>query len=286
MISLTSPLPIGNAVRLYLTPPAGAQWWRVLRRTADAFTGAADAGAVTVIDGCTDNTVLDITALENGTLYFYHAYYWTGTAWIDGGASVTATPAATYQGDDIDPQTLIRDRLEAGLKVEVARGALRPVSGAVPVLTAPFAAPDQITFPVVSVHLEMDTRADRSVGEMHFPDEANSVTGDWDDTEGWLSKTTLAIVGVSLNPDERIALRQAIQRVLAANASVFNEAGLVLCSFSQRDAEQFSENNAPLFITEGTFDCMAPSFVTASESTVSAVSVGVTTTTNQGTTYG
>jgi len=262
VISLTQPLPAGNAVRVYLTPPTGAAWWRVLRRTADAFTGPTDAGAVVVADQCDDNVVLDTTALENGTTYYYRAYYWTGSTWQDSGASKTAVPDATYQGDDVDPQTLIRDRLALGMAVEVQRQALKPASGKVPVITAPFSLPDSITFPCISVHLEEDTRADRSVGEIHFPGEADGM-GAWRDTEGFLSQITLAVVGVSLNPDERIALRQAIQRVLAINAPVFDAAGLVLCQFSQKDSEQFQEQGAPLYLTEGTFTCLAPSYVTA-----------------------
>ena len=78
------PLSAGNAVRVFITPPAGALWWRVLRRTADVFTGQDDAGAVVALADGTDNTALDIAALVNGTAYFYRAYFWDGTAWAAG----------------------------------------------------------------------------------------------------------------------------------------------------------------------------------------------------------
>lgn len=273
-ITLIRPLPVGNALRIFITPPTGALWWRVLRRTADAFTGPTDSGAVVVVDESTDNVVLDITALVNGTPYFYRLYSWDGAAWT-ASATNTGTPAATYAGDDIDPQTLVRDRLEAGLAVEVALGALKPESGLVPVLFSPFVKQDAVSFPCVSVLFEQDGTADRAVGEMLFGDEADPGGGGWTETEGWLSKTTLQIVGVSLNPDERVSLRQAIGRVITANLPVFDSRGLVQINFSQRDREDFRDT-APLFFTDGTLDCMAPSFVQHDAGVITATTTTAT----------
>ena len=139
MITNVQPLSAGNAARLFITPPSGAKYWRVLRRTADAFTGASDTGAVVVADQNTDNAVLDAHGLVNGTPYFWRDYAWTGSAWIDSGASISATPAATYVGDTNDPHHLVRDRVELGLAVEVSRGNIKPKSGKIPVLISPFA---------------------------------------------------------------------------------------------------------------------------------------------------
>lgn len=273
MFAYVQPLPVGNAIRLLLTPPSGALYWRVLRRTADAFTGPDDAGAVQVVDECTENAVLDTLALVNGVAYFYRAYSWNGSAWT-ASETVTGTPAATYAGDTIDPQSIVRDRLQLGLAVEIARGALKPQSGKIPVLTAPAALQEAVTFPAVSVHLEDDSTSQRSLGEMLFSDEHQDGAGGWIETEGWLSRVTLNVVGVSLNSDERIALRQAIQRVITANLPVFDDHGLVQIEFSQRDIEQFSENNAPLYITSGVFTCMAPSYV---QNTVGEITDAVST---------
>lgn len=275
MITLLQPLPIGNALRLFLTPPTGALYWRVLRRSADAFAGQDDAGAVKVADQSTDNVILDDTALVNDVPYFYRAYYWTGSAWT-ASETATGTPAATYRGDDIDPLMLLRDRLTLGLAVEVKRGALKPQSGKIPVITAPFGMVDKITFPCVSVHLDSDSNADRALGEMLYADEHEGAGG-WTETEGWLSRTQLAVVGVSLNPDERIALRLAIQRVVTGNLPVFDAHGLVQVEFSQHDTEEFVTNNTPLFITSGSFTCMAPNFIQDTVGEIRDVTASVST---------
>lgn len=257
-------LPVGNAVRVFITPPAGAQIWRVLRRTADAFTGPNDVGAVVVVDESTDNVVLDVTALENGTEYFYRDYSTTngGVTWADSGASLSTTPVADYQGDDIDAQELVRDRLILGMAVEVQRGALVPSTGKIPVVTAPFALMDGITFPCVSVHMDSTGPAERALGEDVLNEFVDHETGAISEAEGWLARWRIGVVGVSLNPDERIALRKAIRRVIQANLGVFDNAGLIQIQFSQSDSEENLGDNARLYRTDGVFECLSPAFVT------------------------
>lgn len=260
MISLVQPLPAGNALRVFIAPPAGAVAWRVLRRIADTFTGEDDAGAFNVAGDITDHVTLDITGLANGTTYFYRAYSRDAAGVWTAGATASGVPAATYQGDTIDPQTLLRDRIGAGLAVEVARGALRPASGKIPVLTAPFALSEGVTLPCVSIHYDGDSTDMRALGEQLYSD-VEVDDGGWTETEGWLTRITLNVVGASLNGDERIALRQALQRIILANLAVFDAAGLTLPGFQQRDTEQFAEQSAPIYLTNGSFTCMAPSFV-------------------------
>lgn len=266
------PLAVGNAVRVFWTPPAGAEYVRVLRRTADAFTGPGDAGARVVTDEDDSTNTLDRTGLVNGTAYFYRAYAWDGATWT-AGPTASATPAATYQGDDIDPQTLLRERLELGLAVEVTRGVLKPRDGRIEVLMSPYAMARAVAFPVVSVILVDDSQADRVLGEELYP-ELVMADGDVQSTEGWLSKTTLSVIGIAQTADERAALRQAIARVMAANFPIFADAGLVTPNFSQRDEERLPEaGNAALFITAGTFDCLAPSYVTETAVPVAGVTI-------------
>lgn len=272
-IDLVHPLPVGNALRLILSPPAGALFWRVLRRTDDTFSGAADTGAVRVLDDDRDNSVLDRAGLVNGTPYFYAMFAWDGAAWSQVGDVVSATPQATYADGGPDVQAIVRERLELGLAIEVARGALQPASGKIPVTTAPFAHQSGITFPTVSVHHDSSVAADRSIGELMLPDHLQPdgalVTGG----EGWMARVTLNIYAVSLNPDERAALREAIRRVIQANLGVFAAEGIILPNLSQRDEEQFVENNAPLYATVGIFDCEAPAFVTDSGEPIETVTV-------------
>jgi len=84
---------------------------------------------------------------------------------------------------------------------------------------------------------------------------------DYIGTEGWLARFSMTVAGVSLNPDERIAMRKALRRIIQVNLPVFADAGMALVEFQQTDSEQFSENNAPLYFTNGAFSCVAPAFV-------------------------
>lgn len=257
MISLAQPLAAGTAVRLILAPPQGALWTRVLRRTSDAFTDPDDAGAVIVADRTTDHAVLDITGLVNGVAYWWKAYHrMPGNAWL-ATDSISATPRATFVGDDIDPQVLVRDRIAASLAEEVRRGALRPPSGKIPVTTAPFAALEGITLPCVSVHLDTEGTSDRAIGEVFEPDAEQDPGPGWYETEAVQVRTQLSIVGVSLNPDERLALRRALQRAVLANLGVFSDCGLSHIDFSQTDTEEFGDKNAALYLTGGAFSCLS-----------------------------
>ncbi|HEY0205758.1 MAG TPA: hypothetical protein VGC15_16565, partial [Acetobacteraceae bacterium] len=250
-ISLLEPLMCGNAVRVFIDPPRRALFWRLLRRTADVFTGQDDAGAVVVADNCTDNVWLDTKALVNGTAYFWRLYSWDGASWT-ASDSATATPAASYEGDDCDPQQVVRDRIEAGLRVEIERGNLLPESGKIPVLKGPFQVADKVVFPTVFVHHDQTAPADRALGEDvagldHLDD------GDWFESEGWLARTNLNIGMVSTNLDERNALRRAVVRVLQANLGVFAAAGMSLIECSLSDSEDLEAKGVPLFLSGGSF---------------------------------
>jgi uncharacterized membrane protein len=259
MLTLVKPLSAGSAVRCYSSLPAGAVYTRILRKTADTFTGPTDAGAVLVLDTFAEDSFIDL-GVADGTTYFWHAYDWIGSAWVDSGPSLSATPATTYIDDLLDPQELVRSRVQRGLDAEVARGSLKPQSGAIQVTTAPFALADGITFPTVSVHLESTGPAERSIGD-ELEDFHDPALGEYIGSEGWLARFSLTLAGVSLNADERIALRKALRRIIQANLPIFADAGMVLIEFQQTDSEQFSENNAPLYMTNGAFSCIAPAFV-------------------------
>ena len=74
MISMLQPLPIGNAIRIFLTPLNEAKYWRVLRKGSDSFTGYNDTDAILVHEG-DDKTILDSLSLLNNVMAFYRAYY-------------------------------------------------------------------------------------------------------------------------------------------------------------------------------------------------------------------
>lgn len=278
MITFVEPLAAGNAVRLHLAPPRGASAWRVLRRLTDGFTGPDDPGAVRIGDPGDDRPggLLDATGLLNGTEYVYREYVQTNGVWVDG-STVRATPAAIYADDGPDTLAVVRERLALGLAIEVQRGALKPATGKIPVVTALHPLPDSTRLPCVSIHLNDDAPAHRFIGEQmesEWPTGIGS-EADLDSSEGWLSRVGLNIVGISLNGDERAALRRALKRIIMVNLPIFDAAGLMQIDFAQRDDERPGDNNAVLYATVGSFVCIAPSIVHWTVGAIADIEVSV-----------
>jgi len=258
MIWGTEILPAGNAVRLHIRPPAGTTSCTLLRRLDDQFIGTVDPEAATLAawDGDASVVLVDTANLTNGTPYFWRVYY----APSDTFSTTSATPDASYAGTGPDAVSVLMDRLRQGLAVEAARGALHPKSGAIPVQNAP-PLWDQTPFPVVTAHLVSSEPDSRGLGEVLNPD----VIGDDEvaSMEGWLERTSITIVGWSLNPDERIALRRAIKRILQANWPVFDALGLGLIDWTQRDHEEMERFAAPVFQVLTDFRCVSAAGVTS-----------------------
>lgn len=258
VISLAQPLPIGNAVRLLLEPPAGARSWKILRKASDTFTGPDDQQAALVYEG--DATVLvDTFYLQNDAMVFYRPFYTEdGTAWAPG-ATAFATPRASYFEHTSDALTVVRDRLEAGLKLEVERGTLAAELGYVQVFVAPPLA-ETAHFPVVTLHLDSEQSADRGIGDYIGGDDFDASAFAWEDSEGWQADVRLQIIGWSLNADERKALREAIRRIIVGNLTVFAAKGLDQVALEQSDVDAMNgEYGVPqMFQVVNTFTCIAP----------------------------
>jgi hypothetical protein len=260
-ITFAQALSAGNAVKLVTPLAPGSAYQRILCKTSDTFTGPDDANALTVADDWGADFLVDARdSLVDGQAVYYRAYDFVASAWQDQGLSFPATPATAYVPDDLLVQEFVRERLQLGLVGAVAAGRLVPASGAIPVMTAPFSIADNTPFPCVSVHLESAGQDHRVIGDQ-MEDFFASLEGDWQSTEGWLSREALNIVGVSQNADERIQMRQVLRQIIIANLPVFAGAGLSLIEFSQTDSEQFTENNVPLYLTNGSFSCVAPAFI-------------------------
>jgi hypothetical protein len=256
MISFVVALPIGNALKVFLAPPSGALSWRILRNGTGTFAGEADPAAFVAYEG-DENYAVDVTGLQNGVAMYYCAFYWDGVEWTASNVA-TATPNATYVDYSVDALSLFRDRLAAGLSVEVARGTLRPATGAIPVLTAPPQYEDS-RWPMVSVHLTSESPSERVLGEQFLADSFDEAANQWTESEGWLASVQIAVIGWTQNPDERIALRKAIRRIVIGNLPVFDSAGMVQPEFSMQDVDAVSgEYPAPVYQAAGTFTCMAP----------------------------
>ncbi len=258
MISMIQPVAAGNALRVFLEPPSGALRWRLLRKLGDTFTGEDDTDAIVIYNG-DDKPILDTLGLVNSTLYYYRPYYFDGTTWTPG-TTVTSTPAATFEDLTVDVLSLVRERLDLGLQVEIARGNLIHDDSHIQVLTAP-PTTDQARWPIVTVHLHDESAAERGIGEIIGADEFDAETDEWLEKEGWLARTQLSIMGWSLNPDERIELRKALRRILLANFPIFDFAGMIQIDFSQQDTEDFESFGAPVYQVLCTLSCLAPSQV-------------------------
>ncbi|MFZ4538512.1 hypothetical protein [Propionivibrio sp.] len=271
MITLAQPLPTGNATRLMLNPPAGATRCVLLRKTADTFTAWNDTGAVVVYDGPPERAVLDWSGLVNGIPYFYVLYSLVAAVW-QASASRSVTPAAIDSDLSVDVLSIVRERIDLGLQVEVTRGNLNNKNGRIQVLTAP-PLYDNLAWPVVTVHVNSDSSSDRALGEMMAEDVFNSDSFEWESSEGWLSKWSIGISGWSLNPDERIALRKAIKRIVLGNLPIFNDAGMMMIDLSQQDAEDFERYSAPVYQINGTLTCTAMSLNSALEGAIRVVEI-------------
>lgn len=252
MILFIQQLACGNALRLILRPPRGAERWRLLRK-AGAITGPDDPDAVLVTDG-TDNPITDIDGLANGVEVTYQAFFWVSGAW-QATASRSATPAAGYADISVDAQSLLRERLYAGLNDLVSRGLLAHPEGRLPVLTA---SPlfEGTSFPVVSVHLDDLSIAERGIGE-------GLMTAYIDDlgeheAESVLDRWSMRVIGWCLSADARLQLRQAIRSTLFANLAVFDAVGMQQVDFQFQDTEDFESYSAPVYSTSCTFICLAP----------------------------
>lgn len=258
MISMIQPVAIGNALKLYLTPPANAEYWRVLRKGTDDIADENDPYALVAYEG-DDRAFVDCASLQNEVRAYYTPFYRINGAWVRGQGNY-GTPVSIYEDASTDVLSLVRDRLEAGLTVEVERGNLMNELGYIQVLTAPPAVHMNISFPLVTVTLEEESPSVRGIGE----DVSGQYTDEEDDTwleeEGWLANVRLNMVGWSLNPDERIELRKAIRRVIVGNLNVFAAKGIVLpqLSLSDADAVNGEYGDTPLYLVAGDFTCTAP----------------------------
>jgi hypothetical protein len=257
-ISTVQPLHIGNALRLFIEPPAGAVLWRVLRKGTDSFTDQNDPSAFVAYEG-NEKIVVDSASLPNDVMAFYRPFYTTdGSAWT-AGPTAYGTPASIYEEHTTDAMTLVRARLEAGLKVEVERQNLSNELGYIQVYTAPPSLEQNLFFPLVTITLDCDSSDIRAIGENISGDEFDSIGFDWLESEGWLANVQLAIVGWSLNSDERMELRKAIRRIIVSNLPVFAADGIDQVNLSMNDVDAVNgEYGAPLYQVMANFSCVAP----------------------------
>lgn len=259
MITMVQPLHIGNALRLFIEPPADAVRWRVLRKGSDTFSGDPDDPSALVAYEGDERVVVDAAHLQNEVMAFYRPFYLSFAGnWTQGPTSY-GTPASIYEERTTDVMSLVRERLEAGLKVEVERGSLVHELGYVQVYTAPPSQEQNLLFPLVTITLSSESSDVRGIGENISGDEFDAIGFDWFESEGWLASVQLEIIGWSLNSDERIELRRAIRRVVLANLPVFAAHGIDQVNLSMSDNDAVNgEYGAPVYQVMANFSCVAP----------------------------
>ena len=273
MISIVQPLYVGNALRLFLEPLAGSVRWKVLRKGSDTFSGHDDAGALVAYEG-DERVIVDSAFLTNDVMSFYRPFYTAdGVEWT-AGPTASGTPSATYQEQTTDVLSKVRERIEAGLLVEVQRGNFAAPLGYIQVTNAAPAMTPDLSFPLVTVHLESEDPGERGIGEMVATDLYDSIGGDWSESEGWLAAVRLTAIGWSLNADERIEIRKAIRRILLANLPVFESYGWTGFSASFQDVDSLSgEYSANVYQVMCSISCTAPVVVSGNAAPIDAVEV-------------
>lgn len=274
MITFLLPLPVGNAVRCILQPPAGVTSWRVLRKESATFSGHDDPAAVVVAEDV--KAFVDAASVPNGVQLFYRPYYLVDSVWT-AGTNMSVVPMITMETEGPDALELVRSRLEYGLKAELdagVQGAVKHKDGAIPVLSAPPVF-DETAFPIVTVHLASQRRYGSGIGELTAADVFDG--DEWLDSEGVLWSIQLTIIGwVTNNPDTRILLRKAINRLLMGNLPVLYDAGLSEVEFSVSDMEDFQSYDAPMYQAVFTLNCIAPQAVSARSPAIADTTVTVT----------
>jgi hypothetical protein len=271
MISMVQPLHVGNALRLFIEPPAGAVRWKVLRKGSDTFTGHDDASAVVAYEG-DERITVDSSFLQNQVMAFYRPFYTVdGITWT-AGPTASGTPGAIFEDLSTDVLSFLRQRIESGLHVECQRGSFATDLGYIQVYTASPSLERDLAMPLVTVHLENEEPGERFLGEDMIGDQWDGIGGDWSESEGWLANVSVTLIGWSLNSDERLELRKAIKRIIIANLPVFADEGWLQCSLSQQDVDAVNgEYPAHIYQVMSTFSCLAPVRVGGSVDAISEV---------------
>jgi len=227
--------------------------------TGVTFSGQADPAAFLVHDGA-DLFLTDSRLLANGVEYIYALYGQLGSgAWLDP-VFVSVTPQSTFEDISLDPQEIVRERVDVSLHSMIQRSKIVLSKSTVPVMSIPFYTQGG-EFPVVTVLYGSGSTSVRGLGEQ-LSDDVSDGSG-WTTSSGWHSSITLEITAWSLNAEERNILRKALEAVIAANLFVLEEQGLNMVEVqSIHDTEDTQSMNAPIYQTTMRLSCQTVTAVT------------------------
>ena len=242
MIDYLVPLLAGNGVKIYLNPPCDAILWNICRNLDGNFT---DRNTGRIYSG--SNSVLFDVPLNNGTLYYYKAYYFDGLAWSCGTPAKSVTPGLEFIDVSLDPQSIVRSRLDAGLNAMIAAGTLKHPRNTIAVLISSPQV-DKVSMPVVTVHLNSDVPDIQFIG--------GDLSGGFSCMNtGYLSAVTLEVVAWSnAGGDERKALRKAIKALTIANMEYYGSLGMLEIATGFTDDEDYQSFDTPIYVSRMTMN--------------------------------
>ncbi|MCE2580784.1 hypothetical protein LDL36_20495 [Komagataeibacter sp. FNDCR1] len=248
MSIVASPLACGSAVRLIVSPPAGARYWRLLRGTV-APTGPDDQAATVLASCSTVTDRLDWQGLTDGTPYSYAVYYWDGAEW-SAPDTAQATPAQAMDFDEVEPVSVLLERFRKGVAAELTAARIQVPSGEIKVVSSPLMSDGRATWPMVVIHLNSSTPFAQFVGDEVRPptDNGDGTVSVW---KGEIYDYNVTVSGWSPNEVERLSLRKMLWRIFEANRLLLADLGFMNATLSQRDSEDLEQKNCPLFISEG-----------------------------------
>ena len=137
MISQVLSLAVGNALKVYFEQASDSTLTIILRNTTGTFSGYNDSTAVSVFTGTNVTCIIDTDVnLANATTYYYGQFDYIGSSWVAANV-VSGVPESTYFDQSVDVLSIVRDRIDAGIKNEILLVTLTPTSSNIPVLNSP-----------------------------------------------------------------------------------------------------------------------------------------------------
>lgn len=242
MISFIDSIISGSGIRIIISPTVNATKWRLLRKVTDDFIDENDTGAFQVYEG-TKHVVLDTTGIVNGVTYYYKSFEYVDNSWL-ATDSISSKSEYTVISVGIEPQMLLLERLKVGLAAEILAGTLNNTNGTIDVIMGPPPA-DYPRFPVVSLDVIEDKASNYFLATEYLDEHQDPK--DYLESYGWVADIGLRICYYALNPDERIAGRLALIRIIQSNIPLMEQYGFMNASLSVFDHQNFGEYNAPVY---------------------------------------
>lgn len=265
------PFTFGGSVRLLWINPTDAAYDHVivLRKSSNSFSGPTDPSATVAYKGVGRQasefrsvflpddvassdlyrTILDDVAGWNTTVY-YAIYASNAAETVTAAAVVVAAalrPVSTFE--ELDVIGALIPFIGSYLNEQIATGALKVPNGvtAIDVVDGPPLL-DGVQFPIVSLHLDADTPTSFAIGDNigHLDDDGDNIVA----RRGFMSTVTIAIVGVTPNPEVRRFLYRSLKAALIAARELLEKHGLMNMEVSGRFTEDFINYDMPLFAAE------------------------------------